>query len=149
MVEPQILHDVTLPATGSDLGNESQDDVLCRHAGRQLTVHVHRHGLRPRLGQCLGREDVFDLRCTNTECDRPEGAVGGGVRVTADHGQSRLGQTELRADDVHDALVKITKTVDANAEVLRVLRSVSTWVRDTGSAMGRSMFRGSVCCDPR
>src|SRR4029453_7955301 len=44
-----------------------------------------------------------------------------GMRVAADHGQPGLGQSELRADDVHYALIKITKAVDANPELARVV----------------------------
>jgi len=40
-----------------------------------------------------------------------------GMRVAAHHSQTRLSQAELRPDDVHDALIKITQAVDADAAV--------------------------------
>ena len=89
--------------------------------GRQLAVDVDRHGLRPGLRQRLGGEHVLDLGRADAERDRAERAVGGGVRVAADHRQPGLGQPELRADDVHDALVEVAEAVDPDAELLRVL----------------------------
>ena len=88
---------------------------------RQLALDVDRHGLRPGLRQGLGGQHVLDLGGADAEGDRPERAVGRGVRVAADHGHSGLGQPELRADDVHDALVQIAEAVDPDAELRRVL----------------------------
>ena len=115
-----VLHDVALAAAGADLGDQRQHDVLGGHPGGQLAVDVDRHRLRPALGQGLGGQHVLDLRGADAERDRPEGAVGGGVRVAADHGQAGLGQPELGADDVHDSLIKIAEAVDPDAELRRV-----------------------------
>ena len=52
--------------------------------------------------------DVLDLGGADTEREGPEGAVGRGVAVAADIGHPRLGQAQLRADDVDDALLGVT-----------------------------------------
>jgi hypothetical protein len=64
---------------------------------------------------------VFDLRSAHAEGDRAERAVRGGVRVAADDRHAGLGDAQLRADDVDDALLGVTERVDRHAELLRVL----------------------------
>ena len=44
----------------------------------------------------------------------------GGVRVAADDGHARLGEAELRSDDVHDALLDVAERVQPDAELLGV-----------------------------
>ena len=41
-------------------------------------------------------------------------------RVAADDGHARLGQAELRADDVHDALLDVAERVQPDAELRAV-----------------------------
>jgi len=60
---------------------------------------------------------VLDLGGADSEGERAEGAVRGGVRVTAHHGHAWLGQPQLRSDGVHDALVRIPERVQADAEL--------------------------------
>ena len=78
---------------------------------------------------------------------RAEGAVRGGVGVAADDRHARLGQAELRADDVHDALPASPSGCSRTPNSAQFLRSVSTWVRDTGSAIGDRVRSGR--CGPR
>ncbi len=52
---------------------------------------------------------------------RAEGAVGGGVRVAADHGHARQGGALLRADHVDDALAAVVHLEFEDAEVIAVL----------------------------
>ena len=115
-----VLHDVALAAAGADLGDQRQHDVLGVTPGGSspstLTAMV--------FGLAWGSVWVAST-CSTSEVPMPnaiaaERPVGGGVRVTADHGHARLGQSELRADDVHDALVEITQAVDPDTELRRV-----------------------------
>ena len=69
------------------------------------------------LGQGLGGEHVLDLAGADAERDGPECAVGRSVGVAADDGHARLGQTLLRADDVHDALAGRAHLVVDDAEL--------------------------------
>jgi hypothetical protein len=85
-----------------------------------LPRYGDRHLLRLVLRQRLGGQHVLDLAGTDAERQRAERAVGGGVAVAADDRQAGLGETELRADDVHDALVAVTHRRQPDAELLRV-----------------------------
>ena len=87
----------------------------------QAAVDGDGHRLRPGLRQGLGGEHVLDLRRADAEGDRAEGAVRGGVRVAADDRHAGLGQAELRADDVDDALLDVAERVQAYAELGGVL----------------------------
>ena len=110
-----------------------------------LTAMVLGLGLRQRLGG----QHVLDLGGADAEGDRAERAVGGGVRVAADHRHAGLGQAELRADDVHDALVEIAEAVDPDAELLGVAaQGVDLGPRHR---VGDRLVdvRASGCCGPR
>ena len=72
------------------------------------------------MGQCLGGQHVLDLRGADTKGQRAEGAVRGGMRVTADDGHPRLRRALLRADDMHDALARIAQAEQANAVLIAV-----------------------------
>ena len=115
-----VFDDIALAAAGADLRDHRQDDVLGADAGRQYAVDVDRHGLERPQRQRLGGEHVLDLRGADAHRERTEGAVGGGVTVAAHHRHARLGQAQLRADDVHDALLDIAHRVQPDAEFLAV-----------------------------
>jgi hypothetical protein len=78
------------------------------------------HGARPGLHQALRGEHVLDLARADPEGQRPEGAVGRGVRVAADDGHPGLRDAELGADDVDDALVGRAQREDRDAELRAV-----------------------------
>ena len=87
------------------------------HARREPAVDADLVGLRVALQQRLGREDHLDLARPDPERQRPERAVGAGVRVAADDGHARLGQAQLRSDDVDDALRWRADAVERDAEL--------------------------------
>ena len=60
---------------------------------------------------------MLHLAGADAEGERAEGAVGGGMAVTTDDRHTRLGQPQLRADDVHDALLGVTHRIDRHAEL--------------------------------
>ena len=115
-----VLDDVALAPAGADLGDDGQDDVLGRDAVGDGAPHVDGEGAEGLERQRLRGEHVLDLGRADAEGERPEGAVGGGVAVAADHGHARLRQAELRTDDVDDALVGVAHRVEADAELLAV-----------------------------
>ena len=78
--------------------------------------------LRPPLRQRLRGEDVLDLARADAEGERAEGAVRGGVRVAADDRHPRLGQAELGADHVDDAVAAVAERIQAHAELGAVAR---------------------------
>ena len=98
----------------------AEDDVLGGHPGRQVAVDGDGHGARRALRQRLGGQDVLDLAGADAEGQRPESAVGGGVAVAADDGQAGLGEAELGADDVDDALAGVAHREEADAELVAV-----------------------------
>jgi hypothetical protein len=105
------------PAAGAEPADHGQDHVFGAGPGGQLAVDVDRHRLGPRLGQGLSGQHVFDFAGADTEGQGPEGAMGGGVGVAADHGHPRLGQTLLGTDHVHDALARLAHLVEGDTEL--------------------------------
>ncbi len=100
-----VLQHVALAAAGADPGDHGQDQVLGGDALGQRALHGDRHRLEGLERQRLGGQHVLDLGGADAEGQRAEGAVGGGVRVAAHDRHARLGQAQLRADHVHDALI--------------------------------------------
>ena len=98
----------------------AEDQVLGRDAEAELALVADAH--RPGLGlhQALGRQHVLDLARADPERQRPEGPVGGGVRVAADDRHPGLGDAQLGADHVDDPLAVGAQRVDRDAELLAV-----------------------------
>jgi hypothetical protein len=65
---------------------------------------------------------VLDLGGADAEGERAERAVRRGVAVAADDGHPRLGEPELRPDDVDDPLAAGAGGVDRHAELGAVPR---------------------------
>ena len=112
-----VLEDVAGPAADPDPGDQREDDVLGADAGGQPAVDPDLVGLRVALEQGLGGEDHLDLAGPDPERQRAERAVRAGVRVAAHDRHPRLGQAELRADDVDDALARVADAVQRDAEL--------------------------------
>ena len=74
----------------------------------------------PGLGEpeALGGEDVADLARPDPEGDGAEGAVGRRVAVAAGDGHAGLGEAELGADDVDDALAAAGGVEEGDPELL-------------------------------
>ena len=134
-----VLEDVALSPTGADLGDDGQDDVLGGHALAELATDVDGHGAEGLERQRLGRQDVLHLRRADAEGERAEGAVRRRVAVAAHHGHARLGQAELRADDMDDALLDVAHRVQPDPELLTVAaQRVHLHLRDrVGDRAGR------------
>src|SRR2546425_8845562 len=105
----------------ADAPDEPERDVLGGDADRQLSIDVDGKSAWPPLGQALGGQHQLDLRRADAESERAERAVRRRVRVTADDHHPRLGETELRADDVHDALTPAPDLVEGDSFTLAVL----------------------------
>ena len=88
--------------------------------GWQPAVDAHLAGLGLALEQALGGQDVLDLAGADAEGQGAEGAVGGGVAVAAHDGHARLGQAQLGADHVDDALLRAAEAVQRDAEFAAV-----------------------------
>src|SRR3990172_11016759 len=62
-----------------------------------------------------------DLGGADAEGEGPEGAVGRGVAVAADDEQTRLGETLLRPDHMHDALARVIEPEHGDLMISAVL----------------------------
>src|SRR5437867_3306134 len=109
-------------AGGADLADDGEDDVLGGDAVLQPAVDADAHVLGLLLDQRLGGEHVLDLAGADAVGERPEGAMGGGVRVAADDGSARQREALLGTDHMYDALAAVALMVVLDAEVARVLR---------------------------
>jgi hypothetical protein len=112
-----VLEDVPLAAPGADAGDDGEDHVLGGRPLGQLALERDGHRLEGRERKGLRGEHVLDLAGADSEGEGPEGPVGRGVRVTADDRESGLGEPQLRAHDVHDALLRVAQRVQPDAEL--------------------------------
>ncbi len=106
---------------GTDLADHGEHDVLGGDAERQFAFDAHLHVLHLLGHQALGGEHMLDLGGADTVGQRTEGAVGGSVRVTANHGHARQCRALLRADHVDDALTHVVHLEFEDAEIVAVL----------------------------
>jgi hypothetical protein len=95
---------VTGRAIDADLSDNPQCQVLGRNRFRQRTAHVNQHRARLNLRQTLRRQHVLNFAGADAEGQRAKGAVGAGMAVAANNRHSRPGQSQLRSDDMDDAL---------------------------------------------
>ena len=97
---------------------------------RRTLRGAHRHG--------LGGEHVAHLARADPEGDGAEGAVGRGVTVAAGDRHTGLGQSDLGAHHMHNALVPAGRVEELDP-VSRQLRSSSVIIASaSGSDSGRS-----------
>ena len=115
-----VLDDVAGGAVGADAADDVEDDVLSGDAEGEVTFDVDAECFWLVLRQGLGGEDVLDLAGADAEGEGSEGPVGGGVGVSADDGHAGLGEAELGADDVDDALVGGLDIVEFDTEVVTI-----------------------------
>ena len=111
---------MTNGARDAHLSDRGQDEVLGGHPEPKLAAVANPHRLGLRLDEALCREHVLDLAGADAERERTERAVRRRVRVAAHDRHARLGDAELGADHVDDALVFGAEGVDRNPELLAV-----------------------------
>ena len=115
-------YSTTWPTASShaDLPDRAEDHVLRRQAVRQLPGEFDQHRSGPLLCQRLGRQYVLDLGRPDADGERTESPVGGRVRIPADDRRAGLGEAELGADHVHDALAARPGRMQLDAELRAV-----------------------------
>src|SRR5690606_26898017 len=101
------LDGMAVTACGADLADHRQHDVLGGDTEAQLALDPDQHVLHLLRHQTLGGQHMLHFRGTDTMGERGEGAVSGGMRVTADDGHARQRGTLLRSDYMHDALTAV------------------------------------------
>src|SRR5438034_10489610 len=87
------------------LVNDSQDDILCGHAERQIAVDIYLEVFGLSLLQALGCEYVLDLACSDPERQCSESTVGRRMRITANNRRARMSEALFRPKDVDDPLL--------------------------------------------
>ena len=136
-----VLDHVADAAVDAHPADRAEDQVLGGDAGAELALVADAQRLRLALLQRLGRQHVLDLAGADAERERAERAVGRGVRVAADDRHARLGDAQLRADHVDDALARGADRVDRHAELARSCPRAS---RSACATAGRRSSAGSV-----
>ena len=100
-------------ARSGEFRDDIEDDILGFDARTQRAVDRNAHRAGFGLEDALAGEDHFDLRSPHAERHGAQSSVGRSVAVAADDRHARLGESQLGADDVHDALLGVS-----HAEVL-------------------------------
>ncbi len=72
------------------------------------------------MNEALGRQDVPDLAGADPKCERAKRPVGAGVAIAADHGRSRLRQSQLGCNHVDDSLPLAAQTMKLDSELAAV-----------------------------
>jgi len=90
---------------------------------------------------------VLDLGCSDAKCKSAERAVGGGVAVSANDGQTGEGDSQLWADDVDDALLFVAVAEEGDAEFLAVFREGSELLSAEGRLIDRAAVGGDIVID--
>src|ERR1700674_3614262 len=116
-----VLRDVAITASDARFSDDGENKVLGGDAPGSFAVDKNVERLGARLDETLCCKNMLDLAGANAESQRAEGAVGGGVAITADEGLAGLGDAQLGADDVHDALILAVHVEKANAGFAAVL----------------------------
>ena len=116
-----VFDDMPGRPVGADAADDGEHDVLGGDGGGEFALDGDAEGLRLRLRKGLRGQDVLDLGGADAKCKGAECAVGRGVGVAADDSHAGLGDPELRADDVDDALLGRVDVVELDAELLAVL----------------------------
>ena len=98
-----------------------ENDILGADSGGDLAVDLNSHILASLCDQGLSGKNVLNLARTNAESQSSEGAVGGGVAVTADNCGTWQSESLLRTDNVNNSLTLVTKAKVCDAEVLDIV----------------------------
>ena len=126
---------------GADGADDVEDDVFGRHAARPLAVDRDAEGLGLRLHEALCGKHVLDFARADAEGERAECAVRAGVAVAANNRHPRLRQSQLRADDVNDALLWRVNVEERNAELAAILAKRLNLFRRDRVADGKTAIR--------
>src|ERR1019366_7644141 len=141
----RVLEDAAGAAADADAGYQREDDVLGGNAGGEAAVHMHLESLRGALQEALGGQHLLDLAGADAEGQRAERAMGGGVRVAADHGHAGLGESQLGADHVDDALPVAVYAEAAYAELSAIgFELIELFERDLVGDGQRAVRRGNA-----
>ena len=98
-------------AGSADFRDDGEHDVLGGDAGRRDTIDRHAQSFRLLLPQALRREYLLQLRSADADRVRTERAVRRRMRIAAGDDEAGLRNAELRAEHVHDPLLRMLEAV--------------------------------------
>jgi len=115
-----VFNHVSRCAISTDGANDSERKVFRSHAFRKRSSYFNEHCSRLVLRQTLSGQHVFDLAGANAERQRSKCSVRTCMTVATDNRHSRLGQSQLRPDDVYDSLFRGIDIKQTNVELFAV-----------------------------
>ncbi len=102
-------------AADANFSDDSENDVLRSDAFGPFAMNKNVQRLGFALYQALRREHVLDFAGSNAESQSAERAVRRSVAVAANNRLPGLRNAQLRANDMHDALILAVHVEQANA----------------------------------
>src|SRR5262249_40330949 len=118
---PPILEENAFPTTPPQPPYRIEDHILGVDTGSKRSVDTNSPHLELIHRQSLSRQNVAHLAGTDAEGERAKRAVRARVAIAAGECHSGLGQTQLRSDDVNNALVGVVQTEKFNTKLFDVL----------------------------
>ena len=109
-----VFYKIPGAPTGSDLGNDVQDNVLGTYARPQLTIYGDAHALCFALHQALSGQHHLNFGSSNPKSHTAKSAVGRGMAVSAYNGHPGLGNAQLGANYVYYPLVGVVEAIKGN-----------------------------------
>mmetsp|Transcript_22345 Transcript_22345/g.41965 ORF Transcript_22345/g.41965 Transcript_22345/m.41965 type:complete len:201 (-) Transcript_22345:107-709(-) len=106
--------------SSANASNDGQHQILRSNARVKVSYDANSHVFRRLLQQSLRGKDMFNLRGANTEGKGAKSPVSGGVAVSAHNCHSRLRETLLRSNNMHNALTSVLHAEILNSEFFHV-----------------------------
>ncbi len=139
---PGIFDDVSCPARRRDLADQVHDQIFSSHAARELAVNSQLIRFWSGLTKRLCCKYMFNLTRSDAERQRSKRAVSRRMRIAAYDRHSRLGQTQLGTDDMHDPLFRTVEVVQADTEFGTVLPERFDLLPGNGIGNGQAAIGG-------
>ena len=104
-----VFDDMSRRPIGAELGNDGQDHIFGADMRTAHPLNPHAQGFGAPLPGGLGGQHVGDFARASAKSQSAQGAVGGGVGVTAHQHHAGLGEALFGADHMHDALARVAQ----------------------------------------
>ena len=116
-----IFHKITGGAACRHFRHHVESKILSRYPFAQFTVYGDAHRFRARLQYTLGSQNHFHLTRADAESDRPQSAVSGRMRISANDRHARQSQSTLRTHHMDDSVLRVHHPVMSQAEFFGIL----------------------------
>ena len=119
------LDDVASGPLGPDMPNDHEDKVFGGRAHWQHAVDLDAHVLGQPVDKRLRRQHMLDFRGADAEAQGAQRAIGGGVRVPANHDHARADHAVLRRHNMLDSLQGVLGVEERDVMLLAILAQVA------------------------